>query len=169
MPITSFDVLPDHGRLWVFPSSRDLTDSESEALLRDVDDFLTQWAAHGVPLQAARELVEQRFLLIGVDVDAERPSGCSIDALVHRLRAFGEDQDVRLIDHSSIWYRDETGIESASRVEFRKLAADGAVTPHTHVFDTSLTRVDQVRRGDLEKSAEQTWHGRAFFSELAAS
>ena len=84
MPRVPFEVLPGHGRLWVFPVSRTLTDVEARACLEAVDEFLASWAAHGVPLKSGRELREGRFLLVGVDVDAEAPSGCSIDALVNR-------------------------------------------------------------------------------------
>ena len=106
MPRVPFDELPDHGRLWVFPASRTLTAEEAATLLAAVDDFLSMWAAHGASLRSARELTEDRFLLVGVDVDAEAPSGCSIDALVNRLKALGGELDVSLIDHSPLWYRD---------------------------------------------------------------
>ena len=168
MPITPFDALPDHGRLWVFPSSRELTEAEADALLADVDEFLGQWAAHGVPLQAGRRLADGQFLLVGVNVDAERPSGCSIDSLVKRLGAFGERSGIRLIDHTSIWYRNDGGVRCVSRAEFRNLAAAGTVSRDTRVFDTTLTKVAQVRTGELERVAEQAWHGRAFFRELVA-
>lgn len=165
MPRVDFDALPDHGRLWVFPASRTLADDEADACLRVVDDFLTQWAAHGVPLRCARELREARFLLIGVDVDAEAPSGCSIDALVSRLRLLGQDLDVELIDHASVWFRDEEEIRATSRADFKARAQGGAVESGTIVFDTSLTKVAQARDGSLERPASETWHGRVFFGE----
>jgi hypothetical protein len=162
MPRVSFDELPDHGRLWVFPASRDLSDAEAEACLAAVDDFLSTWSAHGAPLRSARDLIERRFLLVGVDVDAESPSGCSIDALVNRLRALGESLGVVLIDHAPVWFRDQS-VRTASRAEFRKLAAEGRVDADVAVFDTTLTRVDQLRVGGLERPASATWHGRTFF------
>ena len=76
MPRVPFDELPGHGRLWVFPANRTLTDVEARACLEVVDEFLASWAAHGVPLKSGRELREDRFLLVGVDVDAGTPSGC---------------------------------------------------------------------------------------------
>ena len=88
MPRVPFEVLPAHGRLWVFPASRTLTDVEARACLEAVDEFLASWAAHGVLLKAGRELREGRFLLVGVDVDAEAPSGCSIDAFVEPPEGF---------------------------------------------------------------------------------
>jgi len=163
MPRVSFDELPANGRLWVFPADRELGGAEEEGLLAAVDDFLAGWAAHGAPLRSARELREGRFLLVGVDVDAESPSGCSIDALVNRLRHWGIEHEVRLIDHAPVWYRHAGSIRAVSRSAFRAAAESGDVAPSTLVFDTSLTRVEQARSGALERPAAETWHGRAFF------
>ncbi len=163
MPKVSFAELPGHGRLWVFPLSRDLTDAEAEQCLEVVDDFLGAWAAHGVPLLSARELREERFVLIGVDVDAEAPSGCSIDALVNRFRVLGDELEVSFIDHAPVWFRKEGAIHTASRADFKALIAAGEVVAGDAVFDTSLTRVEQARDGSLERPATETWHGRAFF------
>lgn len=166
MPRTSFDALPDHGRLWVFPASRTLSEVEERAVLAAVDDFLDSWKAHGAPLRSGRELRERRFLLVGVDVDAESPSGCSIDALVNRLRQLGSELGVTLIDHAPVWYRKDGHIRTATRAQFRALAEEGSLTVEDPVFDTSLTRVDQARTGALERPARESWHGRAFFKRV---
>lgn len=163
MPRIDFEQLPDHGRLWVFPLSRLLTDDEARRAMAVVDDFLGQWAAHGSPLRSARELRDGRFLLVGVDVDAEAPSGCSIDALVNRLRALGGEMGATFIDHGPVWFRSEGEIRTATRPGFKSLAEAGEVTPDTPVFDTSLTKVAELRGGGLEKPARESWHGRAFF------
>lgn len=167
MPRVAFDALPAHGRLWVFPIARDLDASEVDRCLRVVDGFLDGWAAHGQPLRSGREMVEGRFVLVGVDEDAEQPSGCSIDALTNALRGLGEELSTSLIDHSSVWYRSGAGIRTASRSDFRALADEGRVSPETIVFDTSLTRIDDFREGCLERPAAQSWHGRAFFRNRA--
>jgi hypothetical protein len=169
MPRVQFSDLPDHGRLWVFPLSRTLESSEVGEVLRTVDEFLDQWAAHGAPLRSARDFRDDRFLLIGVDVDAEAPSGCSIDALVNRLRVLGSEFEVTFIDHSPVWYRAEHGIESVSRADFRALANAGEVSETTPVFDSSLSKVGQLREGALEKPASQSWHGRTYFGTAARS
>ncbi len=167
MPRVSFDELPDHGRLWVFPASRDLEDAEVRECLGAVDEFLSAWSAHGVPLRSGREMVGKRFLLVGVDVDAEAPSGCSIDALVNRLKALGDGMNVTLIDHAPIWYRDGEDVRMLPRAEFRSLVAEGGVGPDVPVFDTTLTRIAQAREGALEQAASATWHGKAFFRARA--
>ena len=164
MPRVSFDALPDHGRLWVFPASRPLTEQEQSRLLGEVDGFLEAWAAHGRPLEAACELIEDRFLLIGVDVDVAAPSGCSIDALVHRLEALAGGLGITLNDHALVRYRTEEGeIRTLSRADFRALVSAGRVGPDVRVFDTTLTNVGERRAGQLEGPAAERWHGRAFF------
>ena len=81
MPIVPFDTLPDSARIWVFASDRELSGASADTLLAAVDEFLAGWRAHGVPLSAAREWRDDRFLAVGVDVTAENASGCSIDGL----------------------------------------------------------------------------------------
>ena len=128
-----------------------------------VSGGVISWAAHGVPLRSGRELRDDRFLIVGVDVDAEAPSGCSIDALVNRLRGLGGELSVSLIDHSPVWYREGEEIRTATRAEFRALAESGAVGRETRVFDTSLTTIGSFRGEQLERPAAETWHGQAFF------
>lgn len=168
MPRIDFDALPEHGRVWVFPASRRLGPEEETALLAEVDAFLDGWAAHGDPLRSGRKLVEGHFLLVGVDEDASRPSGCSIDALVNRLEALATGLGIRLVEHAPVWYRDGEDVRVVSREAFRELAAAGAVSSGTRVFDTTLKRLDELRSRGLERPAAESWHGRAFFRSRQA-
>ena len=104
-------------------------------------------------------------MVVGVDVDSELPSGCSIDTLVNQLRTLGSGIGISLIDHTPVWYREGTDIRSVSRSQFRALAEAGTVTLATKVFDTSLTRIHDLRTGDLERPASDMWHGRVFFRD----
>jgi hypothetical protein len=169
MPRIDFHDLPEHSRVWVFPANRALTDQEVQRLLAEVDAFLTGWAAHGHPLRSGRLFIDDHFLLVGVDEDAEAPSGCSIDALVNRLEGLASGLGVHLVDHAPVWFRESGSVRTVTRAEFRALAREGAVTPDTRVFDTSLTRMKALRGEGLERAARESWHGRAFFSDLLAS
>ena len=160
-----FEELPDHGRLWIFPCSRTLSGREAEVFIETVHSFLDDWKAHGVPLRCAGELRDSQFLIVGVDVDSELPSGCSIDSLVNRLRTLGSDIGISLIDHTPVWYREGADIQSVSRSQFRALAKAGTVTLATKVFDTSLTRIHDLRTGDLERPGSDMWHGRVCFQD----
>jgi len=169
MPLVSFDTLPAEGRLWVFPASRPLDVHESARLRAEVDAFLASWAAHGVPLRAGARWEADRFLLVGVDVAAAPPSGCSIDALVRRVSDLGDSLGVTLNDHDPVRYRDEDGaVCSTSRADFRALAASGRVGPDLEVFDTTITRVGALTDQGLARPARSSWHGKVFFRDHPA-
>jgi hypothetical protein len=167
MPRIDFSALPDHGRLWVFPASRRLDPNEVSTLLDEADAFLDSWAAHGVPLRSGRELRHDQFLLVGVDEDAEAPSGCSIDALVGRLRDLGRGFGVTLVEHAPVWYREAGDVCVVPRAVFRDLASAGTVGPDTAVFDTTLTRLGELRTEGLERPARGAWHGAVFFRDAS--
>ena len=163
MPRVAFESLPSDARLWVFPADRSLSPPEEEALLEQVDDFLEEWAAHGVPLTAGREWLEGQFLFVAVDQRTVPPSGCSIDALVRRLRELGEARGLTLVEHGAVWFRADGGVRRVTRPEFAQLAARGEVRLTTPVFDTSITELSKLREGEWERPAGASWHRQAFF------
>ena len=167
MPRVAFESLPDDARLWVFGIERALVAEEERVLLTAVDRFLEEWAAHGSPLTGACQLLEERFLMVGVDEASVPPSGCSIDAMVRVLSALEDTMGVALVNHGAIFYRSSSGeVVRVERAEFRRLAEEGNVEPSTAVFDTTLTRVGRLRDGGWELPASETWHGQAFFRTM---
>ncbi|MYA64441.1 MAG: hypothetical protein F4139_06720 [Gemmatimonadetes bacterium] len=154
---------PGSARIWIFGTDRALEAREAEDLLGSVDEFLQAWAAHGVPLRAARTWRHGRFLIVAVDMERVPPSGCSIDSLVHVLRDLEGRLGARFLGNEAVWYRDEGGvIQRASRPEFRELARRGGVTPRSVVFDNSITALSELRAGRWEGPASERWHAALF-------
>ncbi len=158
-----FERLPDQARLWVFASEHPLSARERAALLARVDGFLSRWKAHGAPLAAGRAWLYDQFLAVAVDESVTPPSGCSIDALVHMLKELEAEIGSRLVDNTPVYYRSPQGVERVSRGGFRKLADAGEVTLDTPVFNNTITRLEEFRRGKWEGPARHSWQGRAFF------
>lgn len=157
-----FSVLPPTARLWVFAADRALNDAERAALLAELDRFLDVWAAHKVPLPAARELRYAQFVLIGVDESSTGASGCSIDALMREMKHLEQLFHITLVDHGPVMFRDEGGIRRVSRAEFQELAEGGRITGDTVVFDNTQTSVGALVDGKWETRAAEAWHGRTF-------
>ena len=163
MPRVSFVSLPPTARLWAFAADRPLSSDARDRLLTELDRFLDVWAAHNVPLPAARELRYDRFLLIGVDQSTTSASGCSIDALHREVKRLERDYGVTLLDAGPVVYRDGDAIARVPRAEFQSLVDEGRVTRDTIVFDNTVTSVGALNDGRWEAAASETWHGRAFF------
>jgi hypothetical protein len=162
MASVPFDRLPASARLWVFAAERPLDADERSQVLGVVDEFLSTWKAHGVPLTSARDLRYDRFLLVGVDEASAGASGCSIDAMVHHLELLERAMGVALLDHGPVLFRQDDAIERLPRPAFAELARRGDVSPDTIVFDNTVSRVGDVREGRWERPARESWHARAF-------
>ncbi len=169
MPHIPFEEQPPTARLWIFSASRQLSDVESQRVLAEADGFIDQWAAHGVPLTASRELRHDRFVLVAVDEEAAGVSGCSIDALTRRMRHLGDALGVELVNNAPVVYRDGGTIARESRERFGELVDAGTITLDTVVFDNTLTTVGELRAGRWEVRAADAWHRRAFFSPSAVN
>ena len=158
MPKVSFEQLPDDARVWVFGAAGEMSEPAAERLLAAVDDFLTQWHAHGSPLVCARAWRDDRFLAIGVDQSTAGASGCSIDGLFRTLQRLEPELGTTLLGSGRVYYRDVDGrIVATTRPDFRELARDGSVGADTAVFDTSLTSAG-AWRDEFERPAKDSWH-----------
>ncbi|HEY9226865.1 MAG TPA: hypothetical protein VIP11_09480 [Gemmatimonadaceae bacterium] len=156
MPIVSFSDLPDSARVWVFASDKPLAGATADTLLASVDRFLSEWRAHGVPLHCAREWRDDRFLAVGVDVNEENASGCSIDGLFRTLQQLEKEIGSRLVGGGRVFYRTASGIEATPRNEFVERVKRGDIARETLVFDTSLTSAADWR-SKFELPADAGW------------
>ena len=157
MPVVPFDTLPDASRVWIFGSDRPLTEEGTSALLKGVDEHLADWKAHGEPLTVGSQFRDERFLVVAVDQSTAGASGCSIDGLFRVLQRLEPQIGASLLGGGRVFYRDNHGeVQSASRNDLASLAASGAITKDTVVFDTSLTDLGAFRTG-FERRAKESW------------
>lgn len=158
MPLVAFSDIPDDARVWVFASSRPLAGDAESALLRDVDDFLGGWRAHGSPLAAARDWRDHQFLAITVDPRSADASGCSLDSLFRSFKSLEQEMGVTMLGGGRVFYRDASGaVQTTDRAGFDALASDGTITGETPVFDTSVTSARDWRT-KFELPAAKSWH-----------
>lgn len=157
--LTAFDELPDSARVWVYGVDRELDRSAESALLEEVDNYLTSWSAHGVPLAAARKWKDGRFLTVGVDQSQAGASGCSIDGLFRTLKSLEPKIGAAVVTSGLIFFRGKDGhIRSVTRDEFSELGATGEVSGETEVFDPSVTTLGEWR-SRFSSHASDSWHG----------
>jgi len=154
MPLVQFRALPDDARTWVFAASEPVAGAQADRMLAVVDEWLTDWKAHGEPLTCARDWRDNRFLAIGVDQSTAGASGCSIDALFRVFKSLQSSGGPSLLGGSRVFYRDSGGdIVALSRTEFAK----ATVAPDTNVFDTTVTTAVDYRQ-KFEKPLRDSWH-----------
>ena len=146
------DQLGNDAHVWIFGISPSLDEQKSQVLLRQVDTFLDDWAAHGTPIAGARDLREGSFLIVAADENREK-SGCSIDRMFGTLRQLERDLGVSILDSNRVFFRDGDGVRAVPRASFAS-----AANAETSVFDVTAERLGDVREGRWERRAADSWH-----------
>ena len=159
MPLVPFESMPDASRVWVFGSDQVLSEDVERKMLVQVDEYLTEWKAHGEPLTVGREWRDGRFLVVAVDQSTAGASGCSIDGLFRVLQQVQRDVNANLVGGGRVFYRDKTGgVCSVDRAGLEDLARQGIISRDTVVFDTTLTDLGAWRQ-HFERPAKECWVG----------
>lgn len=148
----NIDQLSNDAHIWIFGISPSLDPRQSEILLGRVDAFLEQWASHGTPIRAARELREGSFLVIAADERTDK-SGCSIDSMFGTLKRLERELNVQILDSNRIFLRESGAVRAVPRGDFR-----GAANSDTPVFDVTAERLGEIRTGAWERRAGDSWH-----------
>jgi hypothetical protein len=144
--------LSNEAHVWIFGISPSLDEQKSGVLLRQVDAFLENWAAHGVPITGARDLQEGSFLIVAADEHREK-SGCSIDRMFGTLRQLERDLGVQILDSTRVFFREADAVRAVPRDAFRS-----AANAETAVYDVTAERLGDVRGGGWVKRAAESWH-----------
>ena len=160
---------PDEARCWIFGSSLPLS-SEDPRLRGRLDRFFSQWQSHGETVAGRWRVLEDRFLIVQRDPEGAAVSGCSIDSMVGQVKELERELGARLLDSSRVFFRSRDGkVLSATRAEFKAMAAAGEIGPDTEVFDTTITRLADLAPGIFSKPLRDSWHARLYEQALGKS
>ena len=159
--IVPFDQLPEHSRIWIYPSNRPFTKEERQTIQNKAEIFLAQWTAHGADLQAAIDLPHNRFIVLGLNEAIQSASGCSIDASVHFIQSLEKELGLSLLDKMNVTYRNKNTIDHIPLKEFRIKAKKKQFNPEVIVFNNLV--LNKMEYNSLwEGPASSSWHARYF-------
>ncbi len=153
--------LADDARIWLFGASAPMNDEQKRAARATLAAYLADWNSHGDDIPAAVDLLGDRFVVVAADRRAVS-GGCSVDRMYRQVRALKDAVGADLLDTTLVFWREGDAVRSATRAEFRKLAASGAVGADTVVVDTTAETLGAIRSGAWERRAADSWHGEAF-------
>lgn len=159
--LVPFKNLPENARTWIYPSDRLFTAQEEAEIGEKLDVFLQDWTAHGAHLEAGYEIRYSRFIVIGLNQQANAASGCSIDASVHFIQQLEREYNLTLLDRMNVSFRQNGEIVHHPLAEFKKLARQKTVTSATVVFNNLVVNKEEYETL-WEVPAAESWHKRFF-------
>lgn len=154
--LVAFDNLSDDARIWVYQSNRQLTAEEIAIASEKLDGFVANWTRHGSDLKGAYAILQEHFIVLGVD---DAVSGCSIDASVHAIQELEQLLQLDLTNKMNISFKDGDNINIVSLGDFQKYAAQNKITGDTIVFNNMVgKKIDLTSKWEVK--AEDSWHKR---------
>lgn len=157
--LVDFNTLPEESRIWIYQANRSFTDIEISEIESKLVTFIKNWTAHGSDLQAGYLIKYKRFIVIALNQELNKATGCSIDASVHFIQQLERDYEVDLMDKMNVSYKQGDFIAYKTLLDFKKMAKEKAISKNTIVFNNLVTNIAEFN-DNWEVPASDSWHSR---------
>ncbi len=157
--LVDFNTLPEESRVWIYQANRSFTETELQELQEKLNAFIANWTAHGSDLQAGYVIKYKRFIIIALNQNVNKASGCSIDASVSFIQQLEKDYKVDLLDKMNVSYKQGEFVAYKSLTDFKTMAKQRAISKNTIVFNNLVTNIAEFNE-NWEVPASESWHGR---------
>ena len=156
-----FESLSGTSRIWVYQSSRELSENEVVEMSHKLERFIEEWTRHGDDLKGSFQIKYNHFIILAVDESFNQVSGCSIDASTHVFKNFEEEYQLELLNKLNTAFKYGEHINVVSLGDFQKYVKESKIQPETTVFNNMVQTKKEL---DLlwEIPASKSWHSRYF-------
>ena len=156
-----FESLSGTSRIWVYQSSRELSENEVVEMSHKLERFIEEWTRHGDDLKGSFQIKYNHFIILAVDESFNQVSGCSIDASTHVFKNFEEEYQLELLNKLNTAFKYGEHINVVSLGDFQKYVKESKIQPETTVFNNMVQTKKEL---DLswEIPASESSHSRYF-------
>lgn len=151
--LVTFDSLPDHAKVWVYQTSRILSETE----INDITDYLSEqvanWESHGSPLQASFKFFYDKFLVLAVNTDIQEASGCSIDSSTKWLKNIQQTLNIDFFDRSIAYFENET-LHFFPVLEAKKQVLAGKINAETTLLNHQVNTLSDLKNNWKLKASD---------------
>ncbi|MCF6352645.1 MAG: hypothetical protein L3J06_06510 [Cyclobacteriaceae bacterium] len=156
-----FNQLPSTARVWAYQADRTLDAFEVEWITDSLTSFCDNWAAHGAGLKSSFQILHKRFIIIAIDEDHNRPTGCSIDSSVNQIKIIEQKFRLNFMDRTQVAFLIKNKLYIEKLSELKSSVANGIIEPNTIFFNNLVVTV-----GDFDSNwtipANESWLKRYF-------
>jgi hypothetical protein len=155
-----FENMPDSARVWVYQASRNLSDSEVQAVQAQLEEQVNLWAAHGSPLSGSVLVAYNRMVVVAVDEAQNAASGCSIDASTRWLKELSAEMSLDFFNRAITFWQNDT-LKEAEMLQLKSMVATGEITPETLIFNNLVATISELK-SNWQIPAASSWMKRYF-------
>ncbi|MFT4524515.1 MAG: hypothetical protein ACI85F_000660 [Bacteroidia bacterium] len=150
-----FENFPANSKVWIYQCERALTTDEVDFILNIGNEFSSQWASHGAPVNGAIDVLYNRFVVV-VAEDSGQIGGCSIDTSVGVIRKAQATLSVDFFDRMTLAYLASDSVEAVHVNKLDEAVGEGLLGAKTTVFNNTVTDLTGLRN-DWMIPLEKSW------------
>jgi hypothetical protein len=160
-------IFSPQSKVWIYQSNRAFTAKEVAEIEQKLNEFTTQWKAHGHQLKAKAEIPYNFFIVFIVDQDQANTTGCSIDASVRVIKEIEQTYNVDLFNRFNMAYKLNDEVHVTSKEDFETLITIKQIKEDTIVFNNLVqTLADYETKWEVP--LVESWHKMIFAEQLNA-
>lgn len=148
-------------KVWIYQSSRLLSDAEVKQISKDLATFIKNWNAHGILLTSSFEIKHNFFIILMVDESVTSASGCSIDSSIRIIKQLEQKYNLDLFNRFNTVWRNEGLLEISNKNEFQELVSAKKIKPETIVYNNTVLNLKDLEK-NWEITFKESWHSRFF-------
>ena len=120
--LSEFYNLPDSSRIWMYASEEVLTSKQQDFILDYISEHLRTWNAHKLDLTAGVTIMENRFIIVALDEEKNKASGCSIDTLQKTILELEKELSISLMNRLNVYCKIDGEIKCIPSFKLSELA-----------------------------------------------
>ena len=101
--LVEFSKISDESKVWIYSSEKKLNMNQIEYIENKISNHLVNWQSHKKDIEAAVNIVENRFVIIAVDETKVSASGCSIDSLYRLIQDIELQLSISLLNRLNVY------------------------------------------------------------------
>lgn len=130
-----FIQLPDNARIWIYQADRLIEPEQRKILENELLAFTSTWVAHGHPLESSFAVLEDHFVVLGVNEQVNQVSGCSIDQSTHAMRHLQQLTGIDFFNRTIVPFEIDGKVKQFSTQELRRKFATGELNGDSVTFN----------------------------------
>jgi hypothetical protein len=147
------ELLPDDfaadSRVWVYQGSRLFSMSEALQIEDLIQNFVTGWQSHGIPVKGFGNLFFGQFIVLMADEHATGVSGCSTDSSVRLIKSIEQAYQVNMFDRLALAFVAKEKIQLVPLPQLQYAIDNNSITPETLYFNNLVQNKEALENNWL--------------------
>jgi len=130
-------------RVWIYQSNRPFNEREVLEINEQLDQFTSQWNAHGEPVKGWGGVVMNQVIILMADETRTTVSGCSTDSSVRVIKSLERQYEVNLFDRLLLGFVVKDKVQLLPLQQVPYALEKGYIDENTlYLNNTVLTKAD---------------------------